>query len=113
MSRTVDLFIDSDQPLELVASRLGELAGRPLTAFPDGARFVLHDGDVTAYLSEHDFLDDDDLPLSELRYVLSAMVRQPGPIEESPEVSYLRRLNERLRQSELASLLVVDLERPL
>lgn len=113
MSRTVDLFIDSDQPLEQVADHLSELTGRPLVATPDRARFVLQDGPVTAYLAEHDFLDDDDLPLSEFRYVLSAPVRSPGAVDDSAEVACLRQVNADLRTgSDLPSLLVIDLERP-
>lgn len=114
MSRTVDLFIDSDQPLERVASQLGELTGRPLIASPDGTRFVFEDQGVTAYLSEHDFLDDDDLPLSEFRYVLSTVARAPDRPEDGPEAASLRRVNALLSQSgSLPSLLVLDLERPL
>ena len=83
MSRTVDLFLDSDQPLERHAE-LGDLMGHPLVALPDRTRYVLSEGRVNAFLSEHDFLDDDDLPLSEFRYVLSACVTATASIEESP-----------------------------
>jgi|GEM_PF-1843307 len=112
MSRTVDLFVDSDRPLEAVAGQLGDLVGSPLAPLPDGSRFVLRDGPVTAYLSEHDFLDDNDLPLSEFRYVLSARARG-GDIEQSPEALFLRRVNSLWREATgTASLLVIDLERP-
>src|ERR1700678_242071 len=113
MSRTVDLFLDSDQPLDRVAEQLGELTGKPLVASPDRAHFVMVEGDVTAYLAEHDFLDDDDLPLSEFRYVLSASVRRTGDIEDSPEVACLRLVNSLLRQSVgFPSLRVIALEHP-
>jgi hypothetical protein len=113
VSRTVDLFLDSDQPLSRVAERLSELTGNQLVASPDKAHFVMVAGDVTAYLAEHDFLDDDDLPLSEFRYVLSASVRGVGDIEQSPEVSCLRQVNILLRRgAAFVSLLVIDLERP-
>jgi hypothetical protein len=113
MSRTVDLFLDSEQPLGHVAEQLSELTGNQLVASPDKAHFVMLAGDVTAYLAEHDFLDDDDLPLSEFRYVLSASVRSAGNIEHSPEVACLRLVNSLLRQSAgFPSLLVIDLERP-
>jgi hypothetical protein len=114
MSRTVDLFIDSDQPLERVASQLAELTGHPFVASPDRTRFVMIAGAVTAYLSLHDFLDDDDLPLSEFRYVLSAVVRGVGNVEESQEALCLRSVNALLRQeAAMSSLLVFDLERAL
>jgi len=113
MSRTVDLFLDSDQPLGRVAEQLRELTGNQLVASPDNTHFVMLAGDVTAYLAEHDFLDDDDLPLSEFRYVLSASVRSAGNIEQSPEVACLRQVNTLLRESAgFPSLLVIDLERP-
>lgn len=113
MSRTVDLFIDSDQPLAQLAAFLGDLIGRQFVATPDGARYVLRDGSVTAYLTEHDFLDEDELPLSEFRYVLSVVVRATGEIEESEETACLRRINTQLRAVDSCpSLLVIDLERP-
>jgi hypothetical protein len=112
MSRTVDLFVDSDQPLEQVAAQLSELTGYQFVPSPDHCRFLVQDGPVIAYLAEHDFLDDDDLPLSEFRYVLSAAVRGPS-IDDSAEVACLRQVNARLRESAcLPSLLVIDLERP-
>jgi hypothetical protein len=113
MPRTVDLFLDSDQPLDRVAEQLGELSSARFVASPDQAHFVAHEGEVVAYLTDHDFLDDDDLPLSEFRYVLSASVSHGTSIEDSPELSFLRRVNAGLRQSgAFPSLLVIDLERP-
>jgi hypothetical protein len=112
MSRTVDLFIDSDCPLESLAEQLGDLLGERFAPLPDGARFALRKGPVTVYLAEHDFLDDEGLPLSEFRYVLSARVRGAGDIEQSPEAGCLRRLKSLWsEQAGLASLLVFDLER--
>jgi hypothetical protein len=113
MPRTVDLFLDSDQPLDRVAEQLSEVSRARFVPAPDGAHFVAHDAGVVAYLTDHDFLDDDDLPLSEFRYVLSASVARGASIEESPELSFLRRVNAGLRQSgAFPSLLVIDLERP-
>jgi hypothetical protein len=113
MPRTVDLFLDSDQPLDWLAEQLGELSSARFVPSPDQAYFVAHDGDVVAYLTDHDFVDDDDLPLSEFRYVLSASVTQGTSIEDSSELSFLRRVNAGLRQSgAFPSLLVIDLERP-
>jgi hypothetical protein len=113
MSRTVDLFLDSDQPLELVAAQLSELLGAQLRPTPDLSRYVVQEGDVTAYLAEHDFLDDDDLPLSDFGYVLSAQVRSAGDIEQGAEAQFLRRVNAIWRQATgLPSLLVIDLDWP-
>jgi hypothetical protein len=113
MPQTVDLFLDSDQPLERVASQLGELIDAQLIAAPDQAHFVVRNAQVTAYLSEHDFVDDDDLPLSDFRYVLSAVVGSESPSpEDSPELAWLRGVNSAWREgSGMPSLLVIDLER--
>ena len=113
MPRTVDLFLDGDQPLDQVAERLGELSSARFVSSPDHTYFVAHAGEVVAHLSDHDFLDDDDLPLSEFRYVLSASVNQGTSVEDSPELAFLRRVNAGLRHGGgFASLLVIDLERP-
>jgi len=113
MSRTIDLFLDSDQPLDRLAARLADLTGVRLEACPDRSRFVMQEGMVTAHLAEHHFLDDEGLPLSEFRYALSTAVRAHVAIEESPELACMRRLNASLRSAGgITSLLVVDLERP-
>ena len=113
MPRTVDLFLDSDQPLDRFADYLADLTGCQFQGCPGRTRFAMQDGDVTAFLAEHDFLDDEDLPLSEFRFVLSAVVRGDGNIEATPETACLRRVNARLRDDgRHASLLVLDLERP-
>ena len=94
-------------------AELGDLMGHPLVALPDRTRYLLSEGRVNAFLSEHDFLDDDDLPLSEFRYVLSARVTATATIDESPELELFRKINARLATSVgLPSLLVIDLERP-
>ena len=112
MSRTVDLFLDSDQPLDQLAGRLGELTGREFAPFPGTQTYVVR-AEVIAYLAEHDFLDDEGLPLSEFRYVLTAVVRGPEEVESSPEAGFLRTVNALLKQEGcLASLLVLDLDRP-
>jgi hypothetical protein len=70
-------------------------------------------GEVVAYLAEHDFLDDEGLPLSEFRYVLTAVVRGPEEVENSLEAGFLRTVNALVKQENcLATLLVLDLDRP-
>ena len=113
MPRTIDLFLDSDQPLDQLAARLSELIGRPFVPAPDSRHFVLQDGPVVAHLSDHDFIDDDGLPLSEFRYVLSTTVPRGTSPESSQELSSLRDVRARLTENgELPCLLVIDLERP-
>ncbi len=113
MSRSVDLFLDSDQPLDRFASHLAQVTGRPFVPSPEGARCCVRDRGVTAYLSEHDFLDEEDLPLSQFRYVLSAPASGTGDLDATPEAAWLREVNSAFRQAGgSASLLVLDLERP-
>ena len=113
MPRTVDLFLDSDRPLSGVAEQLDELASLKFCPAPDGNNFVARAGGVVVHLAEHDYLDDDDLPLSEFRYVLSATVKTVGDLGAGEELQLLRRVNAALRKAgSCPSLLVVDLERP-
>ena len=113
MPRALDLFLDTDQPLDRLADELSELTGRPLVPAPDRNRYVMHDDAVVAHLSGHDFLDDDGLPLSEFRYVLSCAVPFGTDVETSAEMATLRRVSALLRdQGALSCLLVIDLERP-
>jgi hypothetical protein len=113
MPRTIDLFVDSDLPLDRLAARLAELTAHRVTPAPDGARFVVHAGDSVAHLYEHDFLDDDGLPLSEFRYVLSTSVGVGTDLESSAELEAMRAVSGHLRgPAGLPCLLVIDLERP-
>lgn len=113
MPRAIDLFIDSDQPLDRLADELSQLTGQPFQPAPDRSRYVMHDDGVVAHLSGHDFVDDDGLPLSEFRYVLSCSVPYGSDLETSAEVASLRRVSTSLRDhGALPCLLVIDLERP-
>jgi hypothetical protein len=113
MPRTIDLFVDSDLPLDRLAARLAELTGHRLARAPGGARFVVHAGGVVAHLYEHDFVDDDGLPLSELRYVLSTAAPYGDDLERSAELVAMRKVCVDLRgPAGLPCLLVIDLERP-
>ena len=113
MPRTIDLFVDSDLPLDRLAARLVDLTAHPVSPAPDAARYVMHAGEVVGHLYEHDFLDDDGLPLSEFRYVLSTVMTPGREVEGSPELTALRKVSAQLRGPDgLPCLLVIDLERP-
>lgn len=112
MPRAIDLFIDSDQPLDRLAGELGELSGLRFVPSPGRNRFTTSDGDVVAFLSAHDFIDDEGLPLSEFRYVLSTTVPYGVDVETSAEVASLRRFSSAMRErGGPPCLLVIDLER--
>jgi hypothetical protein len=113
LPRAIDLFIDSDRPLDRLADELCHLTGLPFTPSPDRSRYVMQDGPVVAHLSGHDFLDDEGLPLSEFRYVLSTAIAYGADLEASAELAALRRVSACAREADaLACLLVIDLERP-
>ncbi len=74
MSRSVDLFIDANVPLDELAGALGRHTGSSLVPEADQARWVLQEGDIRATLAEHPYGDDGDLPFSRYRFALSARV---------------------------------------
>ncbi|MHB1534779.1 MAG: hypothetical protein ACYC1D_09255 [Acidimicrobiales bacterium] len=111
MSRSVDLFIDTDAPLEQLAEQLGQAIGAQLTPSPNGATRILRDGAVVAELGPHPYLDDGDLWLSRYRYALSARVTSDARPQDTAEAAVLRRVAQAVRQRELFPvLLVLDLQ---
>jgi hypothetical protein len=111
MSRSVDLFIDADAPIDEVAANLGELLGSPLAEGPGPRTWLLQEGTVEAVLTCHPFLDDGELLLSRYRYALSARVPNTVRVQDAPETALLRHVAERvLRGSHLPALLVFDLQ---
>jgi hypothetical protein len=111
MSRSVDLFIDADAPIDEVAANLGELLGSPLTQGPGPGTWLLQEGSVEAVLSHHPFLDDGELFFSRYRYALSARVANTVRVQDAPETALLRHVADRvLRGSHLPALLVFDLQ---
>lgn len=111
MSRSVDLFIDVDLPLDRLAEELGRLTGLHLTPEPHGDCFVLSEGRVVARLAEHPYGDDEDLPLSRHRYALSSRVPDDDRLQDSEEAVLLRRVSQQLRSgSPWRALLVLDLQ---
>jgi hypothetical protein len=108
MSRSVDLFISSDEPIETLAALIAERSGLPLQPRTDGQGFDLVDGDLTAVLHRHAFADDDGLPLSHYSYAISMQTQAGGHLGSSLEVSLLRRIAAFLDGA--AVLLVLDLQ---
>jgi hypothetical protein len=111
MSRSLDLFIDSDAPGADLAGRLGELAGLTFVAHPNGSAWVAGESGVEATLSAHPYVTDGPLWLSRYRYALSARVENGGRVTDSPEAAFLRRVYDKLqREPTLPALLVLDLQ---
>lgn len=111
MSRSVDLFIDAKVPLEDLAAALREKLELSLTPDAERRRWLLRDGDIAAFLHEHPYVDDVNLPFSHYRFALSARVGHEGRPQDSAEAAYLRRLAQRIQQGpHWPVLLVLDLQ---
>src|SRR5437879_4284932 len=111
MSRSVDLFIDSDLPLPEVAAELGRQHGAELQPDPNGQRWLFQDGSVRAELSEHPYVDDGDLPFSQFRYALSTTVADTARPQDTPEAAALRLVNQKIHHGPgWPTLMVVDMQ---
>jgi hypothetical protein len=111
MSRSVDLFIDADLPLDEVADGVGRQVGSPLLVEPDGRGWRLSAGEVHAVLSEHRYRDDGDLPLSRYRFALSARLPNDVRPHDTAEANLLRRVAQLIQRGPgWPVLLVHDLQ---
>lgn len=111
MSRSVDLFIDADLPLDELAGALGRQTGSSLVPEADQARWVLEEGDARATLAEHPYCDDGDLPFSRYRFALSARVSNDVRPHDTAEAALLRRVAHQIQQGlPWPVLLVHDLQ---
>lgn len=110
MSRSVDLFIDADLPLERLAAELGQRLDAAVAEDPGSSRWRLQLGEVTAHLGPHPYVDDRDLLLSRYRYALSARVVGDEALPDAREATVLRRASQVLRrETPWRLLLVLDL----
>jgi hypothetical protein len=107
MSRSVDLFIDADIPLDELARALGRHTGSSLTPEVDQARWILQEGDTRATLAEHPYGDDGDLPFSRYRFALSARVSNEARPHDTPEAALLRRVAHQIQQGPTWPVLLV------
>ena len=108
MSRSVDLFVSSTEPVEALAALIAERCRLELRPRPEADRFDLVDGGLTAVLHRHAFVDDDGLPLSRYPYALSMQTQASGHLGSSREVGFLRRVASSL--DGVPVLLVLDLQ---
>ncbi len=111
MSRSVDLFISTPEPLDQVATEVGRLIGRGLARMADPDRWLLEEDGVAAVLAAHPYADDGNLFFSHYRYALSARVGNSSRPQDSAEAALLRRVAHRLQSgSKWPVLLVLDLQ---
>jgi hypothetical protein len=107
MSRSVDLFIDADVPLDELASALERHTGTSLEAEPDQACWVLKEGDTRATLAEHPYGDDGDLLFTRYRFALSARVSNDVRPHDTAEAALLRRVAQKIQQGPTWPVLLV------
>jgi hypothetical protein len=109
MSRSVDLFIASDEPIDAVAAHIAERTSLDVvTPGGDGGRYQLSGEGFDAVLHRHEYLDDDGLPLRRYAYALSMQTQATGHLGTTPEVTLLRRVSAALDDRPV--LLVLDLQ---
>lgn len=109
MSKTVDLFIRSDQPVEAVADLLARATGWTVEpADRPGTWSVAGDGQ-SALLHAHGYANDGPLRFGTYPYVLTATATGTR-LTESPETVMMRMAADRLREHRVATMLVHDLE---
>ena len=110
MSRSVDLFIRSAQPIEEFVSALSRATGVVPTPGALPGTWSVEEGGVHAELRSHPYVDGGDLVLERYQYALSARVGDGTRPADSAEANFLRVVGEALRKAGIASLLVHDLQ---
>lgn len=110
MSRSVDLFISSPEPIDVVAKAIVELAQVTVDRALDGSCAV-REGDTSVSLSSHRYVDDGDLFLSRYPFVLSGSVPNTARPQDTPVAALLRHVGAALqRGTSWPVLLVLDLQ---
>ena len=109
MSKTVDLFIESDQPIESVASMLAAETGWPVEPGEVPGTWTMTGGDQRADLHAHPYVNDGHLAFERYAYALTAQV-SGSRLTESPEAVMLRTVADRLRPRQVPTMLVHDLQ---
>lgn len=110
MSRSVDLFVQCDRPIEEAAAEIARLTSLTLKPGSMPGTWSLDEGDVHAELRAHPYIDDGDLMLERYQYALSSRVATGQRLNDSAQASLLRVVSEALRKGGIASLLVHDLQ---
>ncbi len=110
MSRSVDLFIDLEPPIESVVD---EIQRRSELKFQPGelpGTWSLEEGQVHAELHAHPYVDDGDLLLGRYRWALSCRVDSGVRLADAAETALLRVVSEALQKAGVPVLLVHDLQ---
>lgn len=110
MSRSVDLFIDSHDPIDQIAARIERLTRIGVRPGEVPGTWALDEGEVHADLRIHPFVDDGELVFERYRYALSSRVPHGIRPLDAPETVFLRLVSEALRGDGVPTLLVHDLQ---
>lgn len=110
MSRSVDLFIDLEPPIESAAEAIRHASGLTLQPGDVPGTWSLDEGEVHAELHAHPYVDDGQLLLGRYRWALSCRVAHGLRLADAPETTLLRLVSEALHQAGVAVLLVHDLQ---
>jgi len=110
MSRSVDLFLSTPEPLEVVAATIREKAGVSVDAALDGT-WTVREGETSVSLSPHRYVDYGDLFLSRYDYALSGEVPATARPQDTPVAALLRQVGSAIQQhTSWAVLMVLDLQ---
>jgi hypothetical protein len=109
MSKTVDLFIQSDQPIEAMADTLGRATGWTVKPGEMPGTWTVTNGEQRADLHAHPYVNDGALTFERYTFALTAQV-SGSRLTESPEAVMLRTAADRLRDHHVKTMLVHDLQ---
>jgi hypothetical protein len=110
MPRSVDLFIESQDPLETLAEFVAGIEGVVVTPVEEG-RCLVQDGEVRAVLGAHRLAGEGELALGRYRYAASAEVPDTVRPHDSAQAVLLRKVAQRLQEKSSATvLMVLDLQ---
>ncbi|HET9075429.1 MAG TPA: hypothetical protein VFN68_00730 [Acidimicrobiales bacterium] len=110
MSRSVDLFIDLEPPVESAVAEIQKLTPFSFVAGDVPGTWRLDEGDVHAELHAHPYVDDGDLLLGRYRWALSCRLGSGSRPADAPETALLRLVAEALQKGGVPNLLVHDLQ---
>ena len=110
MPRSVDLFIESQDPLDTLTESVAGIEGVVVTPIEEG-RYLIQDGEVRAVLGGHRVSGEGEPALGEYRYAASAEVPDTVRPQDSAQAVLLRKVAQRLQEKPSASvLMVLDLQ---
>jgi hypothetical protein len=110
LSRSIDLFIDSELPLQEVAAEISRITGLAAAECVEREEWALVNSELEARLAVHQFLDDGDLVFERYRYCLSVTAFDSPSPADSSEAALLRLVLDLLRRQGVPCLLVFDLQ---